>query len=106
MFAKSTHEADNVLGLTLGHPNEDIVPAWAPGAHLDPLLTEGLVREYSPCRDVLDRHSYRIAVLLERAGRGGSEYVHRFLNEGDEGTVRGTTSASLSRIVTYASPVA
>lgn len=86
---KVTHEADNVLGLTLGHPDEEILPAWAPGAHLDLLLKQGLVRQYSLCGDVTDRYSYRIAVLLERDGRGGSEYVHRFLSEGDEVAVRG-----------------
>src|SRR3954463_11336181 len=69
-------EADGGLGLELADPAGHNLPAWGPGAHLDPQLPSGLVRQYSLCGDPRDRTSYRIAVLREVAGRGGSAEGH------------------------------
>jgi ferredoxin-NADP reductase len=82
-------EADDVLGLTLGRPDNGSLPEWSPGAHLELVLKPGLVRQYSLCGDPADRSNYRIAVLLEKRGRGGSEHVHSKLQEGDVLHVRG-----------------
>jgi ferredoxin-NADP reductase len=62
-----------------------LLPPFEPGAHLEVELPSGLVRHYSLCSYAGDRLSYRIAVLREDAGRGGSRETHR-LREGD--TVR------------------
>jgi ferredoxin-NADP reductase len=43
---------------------------------VDVVLPRGLVRQYSLCGDPRDRQSYRIAVLRENPGRGGSRYLH------------------------------
>lgn len=53
------------------------LPAWAPGSHLEIVLPSGLVRHYSLCGDPRDRGRYRIAILREPDGRGGSEELHR-----------------------------
>jgi ferredoxin-NADP reductase len=48
-----------------------------------------LVRQFSLCSAPEDRARWRIAVLREPVGRGGSRYVHDVLAEGDTLQVRG-----------------
>ena len=81
--------AEGVLALTLRHPLGEHLPAWEPGAHVDVLLEPGLERQYSLCGDPADRSAWRIAVLRESAGRGGSAHVHEQLGEGANVRVRG-----------------
>ncbi|KDN73112.1 PDR/VanB family oxidoreductase [Streptomyces olindensis] len=81
--------ADGVLALTLRHPLGEPLPAWEPGAHVDVLLGPGLERQYSLCGDPADRTAWRIAVLREPDGRGGSAHVHEQVGEGDKVRVRG-----------------
>ncbi|WP_141207876.1 PDR/VanB family oxidoreductase [Streptomyces griseorubiginosus] len=81
--------ADGVLALTLRHPLGEQLPAWEPGAHIDVLLGPGLERQYSLCGDPADRAHWRIAVLREPVGRGGSAHVHEQVNQGDKVRVRG-----------------
>ncbi|MFE1191340.1 PDR/VanB family oxidoreductase [Streptomyces olivaceoviridis] len=81
--------AEGVLALTLRHPLGEELPAWEPGAHVDVLLGPGLERQYSLCGDPADRRLWRIAVLREADGRGGSAYVHERVREGDKVRVRG-----------------
>ncbi|MFC4943122.1 PDR/VanB family oxidoreductase [Pseudonocardia sp. GCM10023141] len=68
--------ADGVVAVVLGSPAGGDLPAWSPGAHVDLILADDLVRQYSLCGDPADRTSYRIAVLREPDGRGGSAFVH------------------------------
>ncbi|CAM3729074.1 2Fe-2S iron-sulfur cluster-binding protein [Occultella aeris] len=71
------HEvAEAVVVLDLSPADDAPLPAWAPGAHIDLELASGRRRQYSLCGDPRDRTSYRIAVLREVAGRGGSAEVH------------------------------
>jgi ferredoxin-NADP reductase len=81
--------ADGVLALSLRHPLGAQLPAWEPGAHVDVVLAPGLERQYSLCGDPADRSAWRIAVLREPAGRGGSAHVHEQLGQGDTVRVRG-----------------
>ncbi|POX45198.1 oxidoreductase [Streptomyces sp. Ru71] len=81
--------ADAVVALTLRHPLGEPLPSWEPGAHVDVVLAAGLERQYSLCGDPADRTAWRIAVLREAAGRGGSAYVHDELRQGDKVRVRG-----------------
>jgi ferredoxin-NADP reductase len=80
--AKRT-EADGVVTLTLVAPDGGRLPGWTPGAHVDVVLPNGLTRQYSLCGDRWDAHTYRVGVLREPAGRGGSAYVHDRLEPGD-----------------------
>jgi ferredoxin-NADP reductase len=81
--------ADGVLALTLRHPLGEELPAWEPGAHVDVVLGPDLERQYSLCGDPADRTVWRIAVLREPAGRGGSAHVHERMRQGDKVRVRG-----------------
>lgn len=76
--------ADDIVELTLARPNGERLPDWAPGAHIDIVLPDGTTRQYSLVGDRWDAHSFTIAVLRERDGRGGSEYIHAHLTPGDE----------------------
>ena len=61
----------------------DSLPAFSAGAHIDLLLSDDLVRQYSLCGDPQNRTSYQIAVLKDSQSRGGSDYIHDKLNQGD-----------------------
>jgi len=87
--ADRCHPADGVCLLDLRDPAGRPLPAWAPGAHLDLVLAPGLVRQYSLCGDPADRATWRVAVLREPGGRGGSRYVHDRLAAGAAVRVRG-----------------
>ncbi|MEU5988025.1 PDR/VanB family oxidoreductase [Spirillospora sp. NPDC047418] len=78
--------ADGVVGLTLRAADGGELPAWRPGAHIDVLLGDGLVRQYSLCGDPGDSRTWRIGVLKEGPG---STVVHERVRPGDRLTVRG-----------------
>ena len=80
--------AEGVISLTLADPDGAELPPWAPGAHID-LLLGSIVRQYSLCGSPDDRRTWRIAILLEPDGRGGSASVHRMLSAGSRVAVRG-----------------
>ncbi|MFI0355990.1 PDR/VanB family oxidoreductase [Actinomadura sp. 9N407] len=80
--AARTEVADGVLALTLVHPAGRRLPNWTPGSHVDLVLPGGLTRQYSLCGDRWDAHSYRLGVLREPDGRGGSAFIHDELPEG------------------------
>lgn len=86
--------AESVVELTLGAADGGALPSWSPGAHVDLVLAEAedgrppLVRQYSLCGpEASDR--WRIAVLLEPGGRGGSRFVHERLEPGTRLRARG-----------------
>lgn len=91
----SVHQqvAEDVVLLELVARNGRDLPPWEPGAHVDLLLpgspTDVLERQYSLCGDPADRSRYRVAVLRETDGRGGSAAVHTDLAEGAALRIRG-----------------
>ncbi|MCO5072965.1 MAG: PDR/VanB family oxidoreductase [Rhizobiaceae bacterium] len=68
---------DDVAVLDLVRRDGHALPEWTPGAHIDLILPSGKIRQYSLCGDTADRHRYRVAVLRETAGRGGSDEIHQ-----------------------------
>ncbi|MGY1810424.1 PDR/VanB family oxidoreductase [Blastococcus sp. SYSU D00669] len=86
---RRTTGAEGVVVLDLRDPSGADLPPWSPGAHVDLRLPGGLVRQYSLCGDPADRSVWRIAVLREQDGRGGSAHVHDRVLEGDPVAVRG-----------------
>ncbi|TQC48834.1 oxidoreductase [Rhodococcus sp. WS4] len=80
-------EADDIVSIELTAPRGGVLPPWEPGAHIDVFLDNGLVRQYSLCGGTTDRSRYRIAVLREADGRGGSETIHREVRAGGTMTV-------------------
>jgi ferredoxin-NADP reductase len=89
LVRQASWEAEGVLGLTLVAPDGQPLPGWEPGAHIDVVLPSGLVRQYSLCGDPADRTAYRIAVLREEDGRGGSAEIHATNLVGRQVRVRG-----------------
>jgi ferredoxin-NADP reductase len=81
--------ADGVVALELRRPDGGALPSWTAGAHIDVCLGSGTVRQYSLCGDPADDTTWRIAVLREEQGRGGSRHVHDRLAVGDLVAVRG-----------------
>lgn len=81
--------ADGVVVLDLIDPNNEDLPRWEPGAHIDLILSDGLTRQYSLCGDPHSPATWRVGVLLDPNSRGGSRYVHENLSEGAIVRVRG-----------------
>lgn len=74
--------AEGVVELVLEPAGDDVeLPRWQPGAHIDLVLPGGIERQYSLCGP-LEAPTWRVAVLRERAGRGGSDFVHDALEVG------------------------
>ncbi|MFI2769267.1 PDR/VanB family oxidoreductase, partial [Sulfitobacter sp. M22386] len=66
----------------IAHPEGHGLPAWTAGAHLDLVVAPEYLRPYSLLGDPKDRSRYRIAVLREDEGRGGSALLHRVFTQG------------------------
>jgi ferredoxin-NADP reductase len=81
--------AEDVVALTLVDPDGDALPPWTPGAHVDLILEDGLVRQYSLCSDPADSRVIRVGVLKAPDSRGGSRFVHERITKGSTVRVRG-----------------
>ena len=80
--------AEDVVTLDLAPVDGAPLPDWEPGAHVDLEVTPGTERQYSLVTTTPDGH-WRVAVLREAGGRGGSVAVHDTLRTGDEVLVGG-----------------
>ena len=81
--------AQDVIALQLQSADGFDLPTWEPGAHIDLILPNGMVRQYSLCGDPADRSVYRLAILREANGRGGSVAICDGLMVGDRLSARG-----------------
>jgi ferredoxin-NADP reductase len=89
--------ARGVVSFQLASHNGRDLPAWTPGSHVDlrlPADASGLAegpaeRQYSLCGDLHDRSRWRIAVLREEGGRGGSRWASEHIAVGQRVRVRG-----------------
>ncbi len=75
--------AEDIAVLELARADGAPLPATEAGAHVELHLPGGLVRPYSLCHDPARPGRWRLGVLREPAGRGGSAAVHDALQEGD-----------------------
>jgi ferredoxin-NADP reductase len=73
------YELSNVAGAPL--------PSYAPGAHIDLHLPNGIVRQYSLLEPEPRPETYMIAVKRDPASRGGSRCVHEELRVGQTLTI-------------------
>ena len=80
---------EDIVELTLARPDRTNLPRWRAGAHIDLQLPGELTRQYSLCGDPGAQSEYRIAVLKEPDGRGGSRWVHEHLGTGSAVTIGG-----------------
>ncbi len=89
VVARRTQLTDEIVELELRNADGSPLPPWDPGSHVDLVLSRDVVRQYSLCGDPGDRSCWRVAVLRESNGRGGSRRIHDELHEGALVTVRG-----------------
>lgn len=80
---------DDIVELTLGSTSGGPLPAWEPGAHIDLILGNELVRQYSLCSEPSDAGQWRVAVLREADSRGGSSWIHDEVRVGQVLSARG-----------------
>ncbi|HEY5821170.1 MAG TPA: PDR/VanB family oxidoreductase, partial [Propionibacteriaceae bacterium] len=81
--------AEGVAALTLRAVDGASFPRWEAGAHVDLVLDNAATRQYSLCGDPDDAHVWRLGILRDERGSGGSLYVHDQLKTGDLVRVRG-----------------
>ncbi|MEV7693103.1 PDR/VanB family oxidoreductase [Microbacterium sp. NPDC089189] len=91
-----TELAEGIVALDLASPNGRDLPAWTAGSHVDVILPaqdppngDPLERQYSLCGDPAARGTWRVAVLREQGGRGGSARIHDEVAVGQRVRVRG-----------------
>jgi ferredoxin-NADP reductase len=89
LVERASFETPDILVLDLVASDQGPLPPWRPGAHVDLVLKSGKIRQYSLCGDPADQARYRIAVLRERAGRGGSLELHASATTGITFAARG-----------------
>lgn len=76
-------ETQDIRSFKLVDPDGSDLPPFEAGAHVNVYMAGGLSRQYSLYGDPGDRSVYRIAVLHEADGRGGSAWMHQRVGEGD-----------------------
>jgi ferredoxin-NADP reductase len=81
--------ANGVVALTLSAPDGVELPAWTPGAHVDFVLNDDLIRQYSLCSSPSKLDAWRVGVLRAPDSRGGSQRVHDLFTPGTIVRVRG-----------------
>lgn len=81
--------SDGVVALTLGALDGKPLPRWEPGSHVDLIIKGVATRQYSLSGDPADTRTWRLGILRDASGSGGSLYVHDELAVGDEVRVRG-----------------
>jgi cytochrome P450/ferredoxin-NADP reductase len=79
--------ADRTIEIELRANADALLPDWTAGAHIDLVLPGDTIRSYSLINGPSDRKVWRIAVLREEHGRGGSAMIHT-LKAGDQIRVR------------------
>lgn len=80
--------ARDILELDLRALDGRDLPPYAPGAHIDLTLPNGITRSYSLKGDPDLRDRYVVGVGLDAASRGGSRYIHQSLRVGEQIPVR------------------
>lgn len=81
-ISRITAETPEIRVIEFVDPTGAELPAFSAGAHVDVHIADDIVRQYSLCTHPAERHRYRIAVLRDKASRGGSIAIHA-LREGD-----------------------
>ena len=81
IVVSTTSAADGVVLVEFADPSGAPLPRWQPGAHIDLILPSGDARQYSLCGEP-GAPTWRIGVLREDEGRGGSVWIHDSLVEG------------------------
>ena len=76
-------EAHQIMSYELVAADGSELPEFEPGSHVDVFIQEDMIRQFSMCNPCWDRSHYRIAVLREEHGTGGSEFMYDRVRPGD-----------------------
>lgn len=87
------YEAQDTISIELHAADGGPLPPFDAGSHIDLHLPGGLIRSYSLLNDPAERHRYVVAVLKDRASRGGSRWVHEQLRVGTVLTISAPRNA-------------
>lgn len=74
--------AHDTLMFTLLPAEGSTLPPFTAGAHIELQLSADLARSYSLLNAPTETHRYQIAVHRSASSKGGSEYLHRHVQEG------------------------
>lgn len=75
-------EAENIISLQLARTDDKPLESFTAGSHIDVVLGDGMIRQYSLCGRPGAEGPYRIAILREEPSRGGSVAAHDRLKAG------------------------
>ncbi|MGJ4891898.1 PDR/VanB family oxidoreductase [Bradyrhizobium sp. HKCCYLRH3099] len=84
VVAKKAIEAHNMASFELVPADDQPLPGFTPGSHIDVTLPNGLTRQYSLLNSAAERNRYCIGVWKDANSRGGSKALHLDINEGDK----------------------
>ena len=79
---KVNPETSDITSFELANLDSKPLPAFTAGAHIDVWISDNECRQYSLCSSPSDTSTYKISVLREEDGLGGSVWVHENLQEG------------------------
>lgn len=78
-------EAQGVVSVELRPVGDnETLPRFSAGAHIDLHLPNGITRSYSLCNDQNETQRYIVAVANDRSSRGGSRFINNDLLPGTE----------------------
>jgi vanillate O-demethylase ferredoxin subunit len=77
-----SRQGKNNLAVTLVPVDQQKLPTWQAGDHIDVFLPNQLVRQYSLTGRPNEQNEYLICIKKEQKSRGGSRYVHEQLRIG------------------------
>ncbi|MCF4010003.1 PDR/VanB family oxidoreductase [Rheinheimera sp. UJ63] len=80
---KRTQEALDIVSFELGNIDGSALPHFDAGAHIDVQINENTLRQYSLYNSSNEHRTYKIAVLRDANSRGGSQWIHDTLKQGD-----------------------
>jgi len=81
-IAKAEPMSPNATKYELVSSDGSPLPPWTAGAHIDIVVAPEFLRQYSLAGDPANLLSYKIGVLREEDGKGGSKLMHRIFSEG------------------------
>lgn len=87
LVRRKTVETKDIVSFELVAIDEDLLPAFEAGAHVDVHLGAKMVRQYSLINHPAERNVYKIAVLNDPNSRGGSRAMHESVKVGDKLTI-------------------
>lgn len=73
----------NIRSFELITEDGNDLPSFTPGSHIDVILENGLIRQYSIANCSSEKNRYIIGVLKDENSRGGSSHIHQYLKVGD-----------------------